>query len=174
MQTRRHQSLLIASLLLAGCASNDVNPARARANTGYVDFYAADGADLHWEVIDATRNKKLFSEYEPVKGGVLRLALSPGSHTLQVQFRNRVVLESEAKQIELRDGMVTPVRVRLEDSGTINVREKQAHWGDSYSGRRGRVTKISTPESQAFRVVLEPGPPVPYQARSSMSYATTR
>ena len=166
--------LLIGGLFLAGCASTNVNPSEAKANTGYVDFYAARGADLHWEVIDTTRNKKLFSEYKPVEGGVLRLALPPGRHSLQVQFRNRVVLESEAKEIELRDGMVTPVHVCLEDIGTTLVREKKAQWGDSYSGRRGRVTKISTPESQAFRVVLEPDTPVPYQPRTSVSYATTR
>jgi hypothetical protein len=164
--------LLIAGLLFTGCASNDVNPSRPKSSTGYVDFYAAGGEDLHWEVIDATNNKKLFSEYEPVEGGVLRLALPPGRHTLQVQFRNRVVLESEAKEIELRDGMVTPVRVRMEDAGTINVRERKAQWGDSFSGRRGRVTKISTPESLAFHVFLEPASPVPYQTKAQMPYAT--
>jgi hypothetical protein len=126
---------------------------------------------LHWEVIETMSGKKLFSEYEPVEGGFLRLALPPGRHTLQVQFRNRVVLESEPKEIELRDGTVTPVRVRLEDAGTVNVREKQAHWGDSPSGRRGRVTKITTPESLAFYVFLEPATPVPYQPKARMTYA---
>jgi len=166
-----HAPLLLLFALLLGCVTNNVDPAQARPNTGYVDFYSTNGADLHWEVIDTTSGKKLFSEYQPVEGGVLRLALPPGRHHLQVQFRNRVVLESETKEIELRDGMVTPVQVRLEDMGTVLVREKEAQWGDSFSGRRGRVTKISTPESVAFRVVLEPGTPASYQPKAQMPYA---
>src|SRR5687768_5096619 len=62
-----HAPLVLIVALLLGCATNNVDPAQARANTGYVDFYSTNGADLHWEVIETASRKKLFSEYEPVE-----------------------------------------------------------------------------------------------------------
>jgi hypothetical protein len=169
---RLHPSiLLMAGLLTTGCASSNINPPTAKPNTGYVDFFVEERDDLHWQVKDVSRNQKLFYEFEPIEGGVLRLALAPGRHTLQVRFLNLVVLDPQANAIEVRDGMITPVLVTLEDAGTVHVREKEEQWTASYSGRRGRVTKITTPESDAYRVVLQPAAPVPYKMKNEMPYA---
>lgn len=162
--------LLIAGLLAGGCASNEVNPATAKESTGYADFYVQGRTDLKWEVKDVARNKKIFYELEPIEGGVLRLALAPGRHTLAVRFLNLVVLEAEAKEIEVRDGMVTPVEARLEEAGTVRVRETTERMTSAAAPGRRRSAQISTPESTAYRVVLQPEMPVPYQKKEAMPY----
>jgi len=37
-------------LWLGACATGDINPPQARANTGYLDFHADAAAGLMWEV----------------------------------------------------------------------------------------------------------------------------
>jgi len=47
-----HFLLTLAALALGlpGCATRNVNPPQARANTGYVDFHADSPGELCWEV----------------------------------------------------------------------------------------------------------------------------
>src|ERR1035438_3716235 len=72
--------LAAIGLLVTGCASPNVNPPRARANTGYVDFYADSSGELSWEVARFDERKQsfqsVFSEFEPPPGRALRLAFA--------------------------------------------------------------------------------------------------
>src|SRR5450432_2057429 len=81
----------------AGCATGDINPATARAHTGYVDFRADDSEPLNWQVSRqeaGTQNfKVIYSELSPPAAGILRLAFAPGNYHLQVTFLNRIVAE---------------------------------------------------------------------------------
>ena len=43
-------TLAAIGLSVQGCATKNVNPPKARANTGYVDFHAGPSAGLSWEV----------------------------------------------------------------------------------------------------------------------------
>lgn len=165
--------LLAAGVLLlaGGCASPNLNPASARPHTGYVDFYAVNADDLSWEITDVQRNKKVFYEFDPVKESILRLAFKPGQYQLRVTFLNHAILVPGVADMEVRDGMVTPVTVTLLPAGTALVETKSGQAGGTYYGRYGRRTRIKNNEAASYEVSAEPQPPVPFQPRAQMSYA---
>ena len=166
--------LLLAGvgLFISGCASPNLNPPQARANTGYVDFYADSSSELSWEVArfdDRSQSfKSVFSELKPPQGGVLRLAFPPGHYRLQVTFLNRVVREPGLVEMEVKDGLITPVHVVLVADGTTTVYSKEERWGRA---RYGRGDKIKYDPSAAYRISAEARAPVPYQVKERMTYA---
>ena len=121
-------ALAAVSLFAIGCASPNVNPPRARAKTGYVDFYADSSGELSWQVArfdDHTQGfRSVFSEFEPPSGRVLRVAFPPGHYRMLVTFMNCVVREPGLVELEVKDGMITPVRVQLTDAGETTVDRK--------------------------------------------------
>ena len=102
--------LLFALLALwaSGCASQNVNPPQARANTGYVDFHADSAGELYWQVErfdDRTQSfKNVFSTFDPLPDKVLRLAFVPGHYRLQVTFLNRVITQPAEVEVEVQAG----------------------------------------------------------------------
>ena len=167
--------LAAAGLFVAGCASPNVNPLRARANTGYVDFHADSSGELSWEVArfdDRTQDfRSVFSEFEPPPGRVLRLAFPPGHYRLRVMFINRVVREPGLAELDINDGLITPVHVVLIPDGTTQVETKETRIGGTFKGRYGRGTKFGSDESTMYRVSAEAKPSVPYQVKEQMPYA---
>ena len=169
--------LLFALLALGvpGCATPNVNPPQARANTGYADFRADPAGELYWQVerFDdrAQGFKTVFSELDPPAGGFLRLAFAPGRHRLRVTFLNRVIAQPAEVEVEVQDGKITPVRVTLTEGGTTLVRTKETSRGGTAYGRYGRRTKYSSDESTMYGVSAVADPPVPYQVKERMSYA---
>jgi hypothetical protein len=168
--------LLLAGigLLIAGCASPNVNPPRAHAKTGYVDFYADPPAELSWDVArfeDRTQDfKDVFSELDPPRGGFLRLAFAPGHYRFRITFMNLVVSEPGLVEVEVADGMITPVRVELTETGVTTVRTKKTNVGSTVYGRWGRTTKIGGSESATYRVSAVPQPTQLYQPKQQMPY----
>jgi hypothetical protein len=162
-------------LLITGCASPNVNPPQARAKTGYVDLYADPSAALSWDVgrfEDRTQDfKDVFSELDPPQGGILRLAFAPGHYRLQITFMNRVVSEPGLVEVEAKDGMITPVRVELTETGVTAVRTKQTSVGGTVYGRYGRRTKIGSSESAIYRVSAFPQSLQPYRLKQQMPYS---
>jgi hypothetical protein len=171
MKIKSLLALAVLGLLAGGCASPNVNPASARSNTGYVDFYADDADNLWWDITDVKRNKKVFYEFGPVQEPILRLAFKPGQYQLRVTFLNHAILAPGVADVEVRDGMVTPVTVTLLPAGTVLVETRQAQAGGTYYGRYGRRTKISNTEAVNYEVSAEPQPPVPFQPKAQMPYA---
>ncbi len=159
----------------SGCATPDVNPPQARANTGYVDFHTDSTEALSWEVArfdDRAQNfQAVFSELDPLPGRVLRLAFPPGPLRLRVTFLNCVVQEPGMVEVNLPDGMITPVRVVLTAAGTALVERKDERRGGTYRGRYGRGTKYSSDESVSYRVSAEAQTPLPYHVKERMPYA---
>jgi hypothetical protein len=167
--------LAAAALLVQGCASPNVNPARARANTGYVDFHADSPFELSWDVARfddrAQTFKSLFSDLKPPPGGVLRLAFTPGGHRLRITFLNCVIMEPVEVEVEVQDGKITPVRIILTEAGTALVQSRQASRGVNYNGRYGRRLENRSIESATYSLSAEPGAPAVYQLKEQMPYA---
>lgn len=169
-------ALFVLAILTTGlgCASKNVNPAAARANTGYVDFYDTNDTEVSWKIDRVKSNgaeKKVFFEFDPIEGNTLRVALKPGRYQLSVIIVNYTILGPSMAEVEVNDGMVTPVRVVLVDNGTGQVSKKETRIGGTAYGRYGRRTKFTSSETQLFRVQTEPGAPLPYQPKSQMPYA---
>ena len=167
-------SLLLA-LSVPGCATRSANPSQARANTGYMDFHADSSDELGWDVArfddGAQSFKTVFSELEPPAGGVLRLAFPPGHYRVRVTFLNRVVREPAIAEVDVKDGMITPVRVVLAGDGTALVQRKEQRLGGTAYGRYGRRTKISNNETAMYGLSAVAAPPVAYQLKEQMPYA---
>lgn len=169
--------LTLAALALwtSGCATPNVNPPQARANTGYVDFHADPAGELWWEVARFDENtqsfKSVFSELSPPPGGVLRLAFAPGRHRLQVTFINRVIAKPVEVEVEVLDGKITPVRIMLTEAGVTLVRTETESVGGTAKGRYGRRTKIDTDESVTYSISAVADPPVDYQLKERTPYA---
>jgi len=165
---------VLLALWASGCATQNVNPPQARANTGYVDFQADPSAELCWDVArfdDRTQDfKSVFSELDPLADGVLRLAFAPGHYRLRVTFLNRVIAKPAEIEVEVQDGKITPVRVTLTAAGTAFVKTKSESYGGTAKGRYGRRTKYGSNESVMYDLSAVAAPPVAYQVKERMPY----
>jgi len=166
--------LIAGAWLLAGCASPNVNPAVARAGTGYVDFYAVAEDDLNWEVarFDARAQKfqVIFSELKPLSEGVLRLALPPGKYQLRVTFLNRVIREPVVFDVEVAARMVTPVHIVLTEDGVTQVQSKEQNASRNIRGG-GRTARYNTDESAMYQISTVVNASMPYRVKEQMPYA---
>jgi len=163
------------TLFLIGCATQNGNPAHARANKGYVDFHADSAADLWWEVKrfddHAQSFTTLFSQFKPVPNGILRLELAPGHYHLQVRFQNRAVLEPMETEVDVENGLITPVRVAFKAGGISIIESKSTSIGSTAYGRYGRRTKIESSQNPTYEAMAFPEPPVAYRLKEQMPYA---
>jgi hypothetical protein len=171
MNVKSFLALALVGWLAGGCASPNLNPPSARLRTGYVDFYAVNADGLSWDITDVKPNKKVFYEIDPVSEPILRLAFQPGQYQLRVTFLNHVVLQPGVAEVEVRDGMVTPVTVTLLPAGTVLVETRSGQAGGTYYGRYGRRTRIKDEKAVGYEVIVEPQPPVPFRLRAQMPYA---
>ena len=176
LQTTQALLALVAlGLLVPGCATQNGNPVQAGANTGYVDFHNDPAADLCWQVErfdDRTQSfRSVFSAYKPPPNGVLRLGFAPGHYRLRVTFLNRTVLEPTQAEVEVTDGMITPVRVEFTDAEAATVATKETSVGGTAYGRYGRRTKIGSSENPIYQAKAFPEPPQAYRLKQQMPYA---
>ena len=74
-------------------------------------------------------------------------------------------------EVEVKDGMITPVHVALIADGTTQVETKKTSVGGTAYGRYGRRTTFSSDESTMYRVSAEANALVPYQVKERMPYA---
>lgn len=159
----------LLALCITGCATGNVNPSKARANTGYVDFRADASEPLDWQVSrqdEGVQNfKVIYSELSPPADGILRLAFAPGNYHLQVTFLNRVVTEPGLVDVEVVDGKVTPVQVTLIPAGASSVQRKEQRVGMKAGGFAGRKTKVIDDESVTYQISTVAAAPLPYQPK---------
>ena len=162
--------LASAGLFAGGCASSNVNPATPRRDTGYVDFYVTDTNDLFWDVTDMNSNKKVFSEFRPLGGPILRLGFKPGQYRFQVTFLNRVVAVTGTAEAHIRDGMVTPIMVTLLPMDATVVQSRSMDTGRTLYGRYRRRTNIQSNQAVRLKITAKPQSPLPFREKQLMPY----
>ncbi len=169
--------LMLAALALwaPGCATQNVNPPQARANTGYVDLRADPSGKLSWEVArydDRTKSFKVFfSQLDPLPDKVLRLAFAPGHYRLRVVFLNRIITQPAEVEVEVREGMITPVRVALVPDGTALVESREQRVGPTVRGHYRSNSKLSSDETATYRLSAAADASLPYQTKERTVYA---
>ena len=160
-------------LMVAGCASPNVNPPTPRAHTGYVDFFADDDG-LYWQVdqIEADgKTNQVFYQFAPLNEHILRLAFAPGQYRFRVSFMNHAIRTPGDVNVEVQDEMITPVQVTLVDVGEALVQSKQVQGGATYFGHYGRNTRITDNPNIMYQVDLASGPASAYKPKAAMPYA---
>jgi len=166
--------LCLLWIVLTGCSTTNVDPAAPRAHTGYVDFYTdAEDTGLCWEVKRAEdptgEMRVVFSEFKPVQGTILRLAVSPGSHRFQVWFTNFVTEGPQTVQVQVVDGQITPVHVTLAPIGSTTVERKDYSFRGSTKGFGGG-TKIVSGQSAVLKIGAVAESPRAYGPKERMPY----
>ncbi len=161
-------------LIEVGCTSPNVNPPAPRASTGYVDFYTDSELGLSWEIKRAPESggemRKVFSEFNPVEGTVLRLAAAPGRYRFQVWFINRVTDGPQTVLVEVANGKVTPVHVSLVPVGVASVENTQYEYRPTAKATR-RVSRTGAEDNQTFRIGAVAEMPQAYQPKERMPYS---
>ena len=113
-------------------------PTTGPVENGLCGFLCRFGWKLRWQVARfddrAQSFKNVFSEWDLLPVRVLRLAFAPGHYRIRVTFTNRVVREPGLVEVEVRDGMITPVHVVLIPEGASLVETREDRWGTSYKG----------------------------------------
>lgn len=156
---------ILLPIAWSGCVSRNVNPKVARAHTGYVDIYDPEDRALSWEIKDVETGRSIYTEYKP-KSGIVRLALLPGSHKLNINILNRVISKPAIVELQVSDGKVTPVPVRLVQQGTAQTDTKKT----LLPGRYLRRTKIELQETQNFHLGADVLTPIPYCSKTQVPY----
>jgi hypothetical protein len=159
---------------VSGCASADVNPQVPHAKTGYVDIYCAENAGIDWDVkrfsAPDKRYLSVFSELNPVDGGVLRLAFPPGPHKLRITVLNHVIKTPADIDAEVVDGKITPLRIAFNDVGDVVVQSSQTSIGASAAGRYRRPVTLTSTEADMYDLSAIPSEPIAYLPKQRMSY----
>ena len=167
-------TLILLAGLASGCATDNGPRTGVRPGLGFVDFRPDPPDDLAWRVSQFNPGKQawqqVYSDLKPPANGVLRLVCPPGPYQFQVTFLNRVVLQPALVQVEVVDGLITPVTIALIPNGTVTVDQKQAlRLGSTVKGTQGQRSKYNGDESTAYRLeatvraptTLYPLPPTP-------------
>jgi hypothetical protein len=161
--------------LSTSCKTANVDPATPRPNTGYVDFYAPSETELSWDVERINpktgKSKRLFFDVEPLQGRILRIDVPPGHYTFQITFLNRAIVKPLKIDVEVRDRMITPVKVELKSAGTTQIQSKEVLqlFRPTLRGyaQTGRVKRS---EAERFEISAAAQPSVPYRPKEAMPY----
>jgi hypothetical protein len=159
-------TFILFSAMWLGCASQNVNPSTARAHTGYVDIFDPEGRPFSWDIQDVRNQRSLYTEYNP-QSGIVRLALSPGTYELTINVMNAVITKPATVEVQIADGQVTPVRLRLVEDGTAQIDTKKT----PTPGRYTRRTKIIVEGEQSYRLEGDVLPSIPYIPKENVPYA---
>jgi hypothetical protein len=139
---------------------------------GYVDFYADQAEPISWAIsrFDESQKdfKKAFFQVEPLKERILRLGFKPGNYRLRVSILNRVTHGPVLVDVEVKDGLIAPVQVKLTAAGTARVEDKDIKMGSKVRGRRG--LSVSYDVSVAYEVSTKAGEPAPFAPKDKMPY----
>jgi hypothetical protein len=176
MKLWRHLAPLgatIGTLLLAnGCASPDVNPQAPRPGRGYVDLFTQPKTDVWWkvDVFDSRKQgyKQFTAEFKAPEQAILRVEARPGSYKARISFVNQAVEAPAEAEVEVREGMITPVEVKLAkgDTSYVRVVEDRGRSGFRNAGRN-EVTDYS---QQRWLISAMVQPPVPYTPKENTAY----
>jgi hypothetical protein len=159
-------------LLGGGCASPDVNPQAPRPGRGYVDFFTQPKMDVWWkvDVFDSRKQdyKEFTAQFKAPSDGIFRVEARPGLHKGRISFVNQAIEAPAEVEVEVRDGMITPVEVKLSKGGTSYVRtvEDRARSGFNTAGRN----KVTDSPQQLWQISATALPPIPYAPKEDTAY----
>jgi hypothetical protein len=164
---------LALAALLTGCGTTDVNPATPRANTGYVDFYTDSDQDLSWQVRRADGDNgemsTVYSEFKPLPGNILRLAVPAGKYRFEVLFMNQVTTGPQTVVVDVQNGKITPVHVTLKAAGTSLVGSTSYAYVPTARATRP-AAQTDFHQQNSFEVNLSTAPPQDYAPKERTSY----
>jgi hypothetical protein len=154
--------------LVAGCATRDVNPPATRAGRGYVDLYTVPKTEAWWkvDVFDPARQgyKEVSAEFKAPGEGIFRVEARPGRYKARISFVNQAIEAPAEVEVEVREGMITPIQVTLKEGDTTYVRIVEDKVKDLY---RNKATDY---HQQRWRISALAQPPVPYAPKGQMAY----
>ena len=154
--------------LACGCASLDVDPPAARTGRGYVDLYTVPRTESWWkvDVFDPRRQdyKEFTAQFKAPVADIFRVEARPGSHKARVSFVNQAIEAPAEVEVDVREGMITPVKVTLEKGDSTYVRVV----GDR--ARDVHRNKVTDYQQQRWRISAVAEPPVAYTPKSQTAY----
>jgi hypothetical protein len=159
-------------LLASGCAGPDVNPYAPRPGKGYVDLFTQPKTDVWWkvDVFDSRIQgyKEFTAQFKAPEQAIFRVEARPGPHKARISFVNQAVEAPAEVEVEVREGMITPVEVKLDkgDSSYVRVVDDRARAGFRTAGRN-QVTDYS---QQRWRISATAQPPRSYTPKGNAAY----
>jgi hypothetical protein len=154
--------------LACGCATSDVDPSGARVGRGYVDLYTVPRTEAWWkvDVFDPGRQsyKEFTAQFKAPGEGVFRIEARPGRHKARISFVNQAIEAPAEVEVEVREGMITPVRVTLSQGDSTYVRVVGDRARDIH---RNKVTDY---QQQRWQISAVAQPFIPYTAKQNTAY----
>ena len=154
--------------LVAGCATRDVNPPATRAGRGYVDLYTVPKTEAWWkvDVFDPGRQgyKEFSADFKAPAEGIFRVEARPGRYKARISFVNQAIEAPAEVEVEVREGLITPVQVTLNQGDSTYVRVVEDRVKNVY---RNKATDY---QQQRWRISALAQPPVPYTPKEQTAY----
>ena len=154
--------------LAGGCATSDVDPSTARAGRGYVDLYTMPRTEAWWkvDVFDPNRQsyKEFTAQFKAPREGVFRIEARPGRHKARISFVNQAIEAPAEIEVEVREGMITPVQVSINQGDSTYVRVVGDRARDIH---RNKVTDY---QQQRWQISPVAQPFIPYTAKQNTAY----
>jgi hypothetical protein len=151
-----------------GCATPDVDPSAARAGRGYVDLYTMPKTEAWWkvDVFDPGRQsyKEFTAQFKAPGEGVFRIEARPGRHKARISFVNQAIEAPAEVEVEVREGMITPVQVTINQGDSTYVRVV----GDR--ARDVHRNKVTDYQQQRWQISAVAQPFIPYTAKQNTAY----
>jgi hypothetical protein len=159
-------------LLAGGCASPDVNRQTPRPSRGYVDLFTQPRTDVWWkvDVYDSRKQdyREFTAQFKSPGQAIFRVEARPGSHRARISFVNQAVEAPAEVEVDVREGMITPVEVKLNKGGSsyVRVTEDRARSGFRTAGRN----KVTDYPQQVWQISATALPPLPYSPKENAAY----
>ena len=154
--------------LAAGCATRDVNPPATRAGRGYVDLYTVPKTEAWWkvDVFDPRRQgyKEFSADFKAPAEGIFRVEARPGRYKARISFVNQAIEAPAEVEVEVREGLITPVQVTLNQGDSTYVRVVEDRVKNVY---RNKATDY---QQQRWRISALAQPPAPYTPKEQTAY----
>ena len=168
---------LCLGLWATGCASRNVNPSSAKANTGYADLFIDATVPLCWEVTSVDQaNRKLhtlFSDFDPIYGNTLRLAMRPGSYRIQTTYLNHAIVTPAVASIAIKDGEITPIEIQYEPVDRVLVKDSGEILKRTVRGVM-RTQDVTMSATMTYNLSANVRKPIAYRPKEQTPYFKAR
>jgi hypothetical protein len=133
-----------------------------------VDFYTVPKAEAWWkvDVFDPSRQdyKEFTAQFKAPGAGIFRVEARPGRYKARISFVNQPVEAPAEAEVEVREGLITPVRVTLNKGDSTHVRVVDDRARDAHRN------KVRDYQQQRWQISAVAQPPVPYTPKERTAY----